>query len=75
MCPTRCLCVICGDLNSRASANIAPVHYVLRPCLTVMLHGWSDIGPICVLQVASDEEMYLRGAGSDESSAWSVTRK
>ena len=29
-------------------------------CEMVMLHGWSDLGPLCVLQDSSNEEKYLK---------------
>jgi hypothetical protein len=31
-------------------------------CEMVMMHGWSDLGPLCVLQDSSNEEKYLKAS-------------
>ena len=37
-------------------------------CEMVMMHGWSDLGPLCVLQDLSNEEKYLnQGKKSSKS--------
>ena len=42
-----------GNLDMREATALA--------CEMVMMHGWSDIGPICVLRADSTEEKYLKG--------------
>ena len=43
-----------GNLDMREATAMA--------CEMVMLHGWSDLGPVCVLQDSSKEEKYLSKA-------------
>ena len=42
-----------GSIDMREATALA--------CEMVMLHGWSEIGPLCVLRADSNEEKYLKG--------------